>query len=46
MTNYIKKRPPKKNMVPKAGIEPARAIARRILNPLRIPISPLRQRKV
>src|SRR5690625_6705772 len=28
-------------MVPEAGLEPARGIARRILNPLRLPISPL-----
>ena len=31
-------------MVPKAGLEPARAEARRILSPLRLPISPLRHK--
>jgi hypothetical protein len=32
-------------LVPEAGIEPARYLYRGILSPLRLPISPLRQRK-
>ena len=32
-------------LVPEAGIEPARVLPRGILSPLRLPISPLRQRK-
>ncbi len=40
----INKRPPRK-MVPEVGIEPTRGCPRGILNPVRLPISPLRRFK-